>query len=171
MSGNASIRFASASQSPTSSSSSRTAVDSPMSRLGARRSSVDGQGKAPSRDGSLPDVRHAQQLSHLEQMANARNEGLLKLRRSPRLRPRPRTHARPVRRPRAPLLRQAVQLTPAQRPKPKIHASFCSGLRPRRTTDSVGYELRAFGMRRCSAGETRSEYWERGASCMADSVA
>jgi hypothetical protein len=26
-------------------------------------------------------------------------------------------------------------------------------------------------MRRCRAGETRSEHWERGASCMADSVA
>lgn len=81
----------------TSSPSSRTAVDSPMSRLGARRASVDSQGKARPRDGSLPanafhkggvridspahfeEMRQAQQLSHLEQMANARNEGLLKL--------------------------------------------------------------------------------------------
>lgn len=82
----------------TRSSSSRTAVDSPLSTLGSgRRSSIDSQGKARSRDGNLPanafhkggvridspahfeEMRQAQKLGHLEQMANARNEGLLKL--------------------------------------------------------------------------------------------
>ena len=81
----------------TSPSPTRTAVDSPLSQLGNRRSSIQGDAKAGPRGGRLPanafhqggvridspahfeEMRQAQQLSHLEQMANARNEGLLKL--------------------------------------------------------------------------------------------
>jgi hypothetical protein len=81
----------------TSPSPSRTAVDSPLSQLGNRRSSIGGDAKAGPRGGRLPanafhqggvkidspahfeQMREARQLHRLEQQASARNDGLLKL--------------------------------------------------------------------------------------------